>query len=141
MAQRDSLRLAGVRAVSGALMATLAVWLIATAVLELPPEFLPLAGPGPTVFFTAMAGLAAVGVFGLIRRFSSRPERLFRVIAGVVLPLSFVPDVWLLTDGAVEVFPGATPVGVGVLMFMHVAAAAAIVWSLTAGPDSRGEDS
>jgi hypothetical protein len=139
MAQRESLWPAGVRAVSGALLATLGIWLIAVAVLEIPPEFLPLAGPGPTVFFTAMGGLGAVGVFGLLRRSSSPPAGQFRVIAGVVLVLSFVPDLWLLSDSAVEVFPGATPAGVGVLMTMHFAAAAMIVWGLTGRPVSEEE--
>lgn len=140
MAQRDSLWLPGVRAVSGALFATLGIWMIAVAVLDFPPEFLPLAGPGPTVFFTTMGGFAAVGVFGLVRRSAADPARRFRWIAGVALMLSFVPDLWLLTDSAAEVFPGATPAGVAVLMTMHVAAAAMIVWGLTASPDSRGDD-
>jgi len=47
--------------------------------------------------------------------------------------LAFLPDLWLLSDGAVGAFPGATPIAVGVLMLMHVAAAAVIVWFLTVG--------
>ena len=37
----------------------------------------------------------------------------------------------MLGDGAAGAFPGATPTGVGVLMLMHVVAAAVIVWFLT----------
>jgi hypothetical protein len=139
MAQREGLWLPGVRAVSGALLATLGVWMIAVAVFEIPPEFLPLAGPGPTVFFTTMGGFAAVGVWGLIRRVASRPIRRFRLIAGVVLLVSFIPDFWLLSDSAVGVFPGATSAGVGALMTMHIAAAAMIVWGLTGRPISEEE--
>ena len=139
MAQRVSLWFIGARALSGALIATLSILLLAGAVLDIPPEFLPLAGPGPTIFFTSMGTLAAVGVFGLVRRLASRPARAFRMIAGVVLVLSFVPDLWLLSDTGREVFPGATPAGVAVLMLMHVAAAAMIVWALTAGADPQEE--
>jgi hypothetical protein len=54
-----------------------------------------------------------------------------------VLLLSFLPDLWLLSDAAAEAFPGATGSGVAVLMLMHVAAAGVIVWALT-GRRSEG---
>jgi hypothetical protein len=107
------------------------------AVLDIPAEFAPLASPGPTIFFTVVSGVAAVAVFGLLRRRSANAVRLFRWTAVVVLLVSFVPDVWLLSEGAAEAFPGATPAGVGLLMAMHVAAACGIVWPLTRG-EPRG---
>ena len=133
-----SLWLAVAVAIGGALVATLAIRVVALAVLDVPPEFPPLAGAGPTIFFTAAAGLAAVCVYTVLRRMSKRPDALFRRIALVVLVLSFLPDLWLLTEGAREAFPGATWAGVGILMAMHVGAAAAIVWALTGGAPRQG---
>jgi uncharacterized Fe-S cluster protein YjdI len=128
---RKRLLLKGLTGLVGAIIATLAVRSVALAILDIPPEFLPLAGPGPTIFFTADAAIGAVVVFGVIRRYTERPEPLFRWIALAVLMVSFVPDLWLLSDSGVDAFPGATPTGVGVLMLMHAVAAAVIVWSLT----------
>jgi hypothetical protein len=133
MSSGKSLWASALVAVGGALGATLAVRAIGLALLEIPPEFGPLDGPGPTIFFTGVSGVVAVGVYALVRRTSARPDPLFRWIALVVLVLSFLPDLWLLSDGAAEAFPGATPAGIGILMAMHVAAAAVIVWALTGG--------
>ena len=66
----------------------------------------------------------------MIRWRSERPARLFRRVALWTLLASLVPDLWLLTDAAATAFPGSTPAGVGTLMAMHLAAAAAIVWVL-----------
>lgn len=137
---RKSLWLAALVAIGGALAATLLIRFLALAILEVPPEFPPLAGPGPTIFFTVVSGLAAVSVYALVRRMSKRPDALFRRIAFVVLTFSFLPDLWLLTGGAQEAFPGATWTGVATLMAMHVGAAGAIVWALTGGA-SAGERS
>lgn len=120
-----------------ALVGALAVRTLGLAVLDIPPEFPPLAGAGPTVFFTVASGVVAVLVFGALRRTSENYVRLFRWIAVGVLLLSFVPDLWLLSGGAAEAFPGATPAGVGLLMAMHVAAACGIVWPLTKGEPRR----
>ena len=133
MAQRDKLWVVGLLAVVGAIVATSVVRWAAVAVLDIPPEFLPLAGPVPVILFTAVAGIGAVGVFAVAGQVSSRPERVYRWIAVVVLLLSFVPDVWLLSEGAAEIYEGATPAGVAVLMALHVVAAAVIVPVLTLG--------
>lgn len=131
MPSRRSLWVSVLMAVGGALVATLAVRIVGLALFAIPPEFGPLDGPGPTIFFTGVSGVVAVGVYALLRRTSERPDPLFRWIALVVLVLSFLPDLWLLSDGAAEALPGATPAGVGILMAMHVAAAVSIVWALT----------
>ena len=115
----------------GSIVANLALWWAAVATLDIPPEFAPLASWGPVIFFTTIGALGAAGIFGIVRRRAERPEQVFRWIAVVVLLLSFLPDLWLLGDGAAETFPGATRVGVGVLMVMHTVAAAIIVWALT----------
>ncbi len=122
----------GLKAVVGSVLATLAVRSVALATLDIPAEFPPLAGPGPTVFLTTVSALVAIGVFEGVRRSANRPKRVFRRIAAGVLLVSFVPDLSLLSDGATAAFPGATPAGVATLMLMHVVAALVIVWSLTA---------
>ena len=140
MSRKDRLWVAGLRALVASIIATLAVRQAALATLDIPTEFPPLAEPGPTVFFTAVGVFGATAVFAVVRRRSDRPEVLFRWIALGVLLLSSVPDLWLLGEGATSAFPGATPAAVGVLMLMHVVAAAVIVWFLTvrgrAGPIS-----
>jgi len=120
-------------AVAGAIASTLVVRAAALAVLDVPPEFPPLASPGPTIFFSAVLSIAAVCVYALVQRVSASPDTHFRWIALAALLLSFLPDVWLLSDGAAQAFPGATPAAVGILMTMHVAAAAVVVWALTGG--------
>lgn len=128
---------AGFMALAGALIATLLVRVAALAIFDIPPEFLPLAEPGPTIFFTAVSTLGAIGTWALMRRLVSGPDRAFRWLAWIVLLVSFVPDLWLLTDGAATAFPGATVPAVGTLMLMHVVAAAVIVRSLTGALFSR----
>ena len=125
-----SLRMAGLKALVASLAATLVVRSLALAAFAIPPEFPPLAGPGPTIVFTAAGALGATAVLAAIRWRSERPARLFRRVALWTLLASFVPDLWLLTDAAAAAFPGATPAAVGTLMVMHLAAAAAIVWAL-----------
>jgi hypothetical protein len=130
---RKSLWLAALVAIGGALLATLTIRAVALGVLDVPPEFPPLDGPGPTIFFTVVSATAAVCVYALVRRMSRLPHALFRRIALVVLLFSFLPDLWLLSEGAQDAFPGATWAGIATLMAMHVGAAAAIVWALTGG--------
>ena len=126
--------MAVLKALVGSIVATSAVRWAAVATLDIPAEFPPLAGAGPTIFFTTVGALGAIAVFAVLRRRSDRPEYLFRWIAVGVLLLSSWPDLWLLSDGAAGAFPGATPTAVGVLMLMHVVAAAVIVWFLTVRP-------
>jgi hypothetical protein len=67
-------------------------------------------------------------VFTIVGRLSRRPIWLFRVIALIVLVLSFIPDIALLATGAM---PGTSPAAVGTLATMHVVAWAITVWMLT----------
>lgn len=129
--RKDRLWVAGLKALVGAIIANSAVRWAAVATLDISTEFPPMAGPGPTIIFTTVGVLGATGVFAVIRRRAARPEHLFRWIALGVLLLLFGPDLWLLSDGSAGAFPGATPTSVGVLMLMHVVAAAVIVWFLT----------
>ena len=123
----------GLKGLAASIVALLAICWVADAAFDIPDEFAPLRGSGPTIFFTTIGALGATGVFGIVRKRAAQPERLFRMIAAGVLLVSFVPDIFLLSDGAAEAFPGATPAGVGTLMVMHVVAAAIMVGFLTAG--------
>lgn len=125
------------RAVVWAVLANLLVWWGGVSTLDIPSDFPPLAGSGPTIFFTTVGAVGAVAVHATLRRLARRPDTLFRRVAVVVLVLSFLPDLWLLTDGARESVPGVTVSGVALLMLMHVVAAAVIVWVLTGGGMER----
>ncbi|MGI9252521.1 MAG: DUF6069 family protein [Thermomicrobiales bacterium] len=82
--------------------------------------FLPLTGPAPVIMFTVISLLLATLVFWIISRRSDQPLATFRTIAIAVLLLSFLPDLWLLTQ------PVASWPEVIVLMLTHVVAAAVI---------------
>jgi hypothetical protein len=99
--------------------------------LDIPAEFPPLAMPVPTIFFTVMGVSAGLGVSLWVGRSHAQPERRFRWIVIVTLLLSFLPDVWLLSDAARIPFPGATIPAVVTLMAQHVLAAVIVVWLVT----------
>ena len=90
-----------------------------------------MAGPGPTIFLTVVGVGAGLAVWHLVDRLSAEPKPLFRGIVVTALILSLIPDVWLLTEGAAEAFPGATIPAVVTLMVQHVLAAFVVVWTLT----------
>lgn len=115
----------GLQALLASVIANLAVRWVALAAFDIAPEFPPLQGPGPVVFFTVVGVIAAVAVYatlGWLGRAS-----LFQVIAIIALVLSLAPDVWMLTEAARPAFPGATVASVGTLMLMHVVAAVIVV--------------
>ncbi len=85
--------------------------------LNIAPGFRPLSVP-PVVFLTVLGAGAAVMVYGLLGRIVVDVDRVFLRIAGVLLILSFVPDIALLV-----VDSSATVLGVVVLMIMHVVVA------------------
>lgn len=86
--------------------------------------FRPLAF-GPVLMLSAVGAAGATATYWVLTRVSDRPDRLFPGIAGVVLVLSFVPDVTFLPGQQ-----GATWGAIAVLMVMHVTVAAASVWAL-----------
>ena len=104
---------------------------VALMMLDIPAEFPPLAMPVPTIFFTVMGVSAGLGVSLWVGRSSAQPERRFRWIVIVALLLSFLPDVWLLSDAARIPFPGATIPAVVTLMAQHVLAGVIVVWLVT----------
>ena len=117
---------AGPLAIGGALVANAVVRAIELAVLPIPAAFFPLQSAA-FVGLTVVGVLGAVLVYAVIGRFTQNPIRNFRIVAGVALLLSFLPDLGLLVSG----MPGATLAGVLGLMAMHVVAALVAVGVLT----------
>jgi hypothetical protein len=117
----------GPLAIVAAVIANQIVRIIAVSLLNISPEFPPLQ-IGPPIMFTIMGVLGAIIVYAIIGRLSRRPIRLFRVIALIVLVLSFLPDIGLLTS---NMMPGTTPAAVLTLASMHVVTWAITVWMLT----------
>jgi hypothetical protein len=117
----------GPLAIVASVIANQIVHFLALSLFNISPDFPPLQF-GPPIMFTIIGVLGAVIVYAIVGRLSHRPIRLFRVIALIVLVLSFIPDIGLLTSG---MLPGTTPVAVASLSVMHIAAWAISVWMLT----------
>ncbi len=118
----------GLYAVIAASLANVLVLFGGLATVELPSEFVggpfgPLAA-GPVVVNSAVAAVGATLVYGVVARYSERPNRTFTVIAGAVLVLSFA--MFLAPD-----LSGAPPRIFAILAVMHVTAAVTIVGVLT----------
>lgn len=106
------------------------VRLAATSLFDVPAGFGPL-GWGPVINTTVVGVIGATVVYGLLSRFSSRPNRDFVGVALVVLLLSFVP---LFVPPA---FLAGAPVSVlGTLAVMHVTTAVAVVGLLPHAPNT-----
>lgn len=109
---------------------------IGLSLVEYPAQYVggqfgPLA-VGPVVANSTIAAVGATIVYGIIARYSRRPNRVFTIVAGVVLVLSFAmflaPD---LSGAPLEVF-----VTLGV---MHVTATIVVVGVLTQIPQQNVE--
>lgn len=103
------------------------VYLVAAEAAGAMPQEIVVNGQGPItlpmVATTSMLGaIAATIVYALVGWFARRPVRVFRIVAAVVLSLSFVPPFTI---------PDAPAVMVATLLLMHVVAAAVIVGLLT----------
>jgi hypothetical protein len=108
------------------IVAVLIVRIVAVALLHPPPEFTPLGWDSPIVL-TAVFVTSAALVFVLVARLASNAIRTFRIIAAVVLLLSFLPDIAVGRSQT----PGATWPDALALMAMHIAAWAVCVSMLT----------
>lgn len=122
---------AGPLALAIALAGNLAVWSIAPAVIDVSPEFMPLASAGPVIVMTILGVLGAVVAFVVVGRFARQPARTYPLIAFVALLVSLIPNVMLIAAPAGAPFGGITAPQVLVLMVMHVVTYAACVLILT----------
>ena len=104
---------------------------MALALFDIPTVFEPLATPVPTIFLTVLGVTAGLGVANLMGPSVSQLVPRSRRVAIVALILSFLPDLWMLTDSAAGAFPGATPPAVATLMLQHVVAAVIVIWMVT----------
>jgi hypothetical protein len=130
-ATRDILR-KGAIALVASVVANVVVALVLVPLLGISPEFPPFQ-PGAVAFITALGAIGATQVYWLISRVSSRPDRTFRIVAGVVFVLSIIPNILAALDPAAAPFPfpGVTAVAMLALIVLHVVAAVIIVWALT----------
>jgi hypothetical protein len=126
----------GIAALLTASIVNVLVLFMGLAMFDFPPEFVggpfgPLA-VGPVVGNSAVAAIGATVVYGIVTRYSTRPNRTFAIIAGVVLVLSFA---MFLTPN----LSGAPPRVFAVLAVMHVTAAVAIVGVLIQTTNQEAE--
>jgi hypothetical protein len=105
-----------------AAVASVIVRTLSVTLFDIPSDFQPLT-LGPVVVSSIVGALGATIVFAAVGRFARHPIRLFRIIAVVVLLLSFLNPVVAL--------PGASLSVLLTLWFMHVVVAAISVGLLT----------
>ena len=115
----------GLLTVLVAVVANALVRMIALSVSTVPADFWPL-GWGAVIISTVLTTAGATIVYGVITRFSTRPNRTFTITAAVVLLLSFssfVAPPPVLTDAPASVLAALSlmhvivaVVSVGVLM-------------------------
>ena len=118
--------LVGLATTLAAAVANALVYFAGRAVVSYHPDFIIFENVSPTIIFTVFPAIIATVLYGLLRRFTSRPERTFTVIAVVVLVTSCIPDVTYIPS--VE---GASAGQTTILLLMHVVAAVVIVGMLT----------
>jgi hypothetical protein len=111
-----------------AVIGNLVLGLLATSLLDIPPNFEPLT-PVRYSFLTVMGVLGGIVVFLYMTRKSGKPVRAFQRIAWITLALSMLPTLGLYFSQAM---PGTTLAGVLVLMLMHVIAALPVIYILPA---------
>lgn len=124
----------GVLGIIAVNVVNVAILYLSLAAIDFPAAFVggtfgPLA-IGPVVINSTVAAVGATLVYAMVARVVNRPNRVFTIVAGVVLLLSFAmflaPDV---ADAPVRVF--------AVLGLMHISAAIVLVSILTHSPKSR----
>jgi len=81
---------------------------------------------GPVTFFTTLGVIGATVTYGVLARLSSSPDRLFLIVAAIVLVLSLVPDFTVIPNQ-----PGGSLFAGAILGLMHVTTAVICVGVLT----------
>jgi hypothetical protein len=123
------LALAGVIAVIGALIATLAIRAITVSSVDVPTAFTPLKTSSVTVL-PILGVLGATVACAALNQLATRPLAAFRRLALVVLTVSFVPDIAIWAAHAYQHTATARTV-IG-LMAMHLPIAAICILVLPA---------
>lgn len=123
----------GLLAAIAATLTNAIVGVVARTVFDVPAGFGGL-GWGPIIGFSALAGVVATGVYALVVRSSTQPNRTFTIVAAVVLVLSYVPF-----TRPPEGLAGASQSVFVTMGVMHVTAAVAIVGVLRRAPNQDEE--
>ena len=125
--------MAGGISILGSVIANLAVYWVGRMVVNPDPGFQPLAGPGPTIFFTVAFLLVATLVYLGINAYTTQPVRIFTIVAVIVFLVGLIPDFLLFGEGtSASMGMGvATPGAVVLLILMHIAAFAITLWAFT----------
>ena len=118
--------LVGLATIVAAVLATVLVYFIGSALVGYDPRFVVLANVSATILFTVVPAIVAVLLYAVLLRFTANPARIFTSIAAVVLVLSLIPDLTYIPS-----VPGATSGQTAILMVMHIVAAIVIVGMLT----------
>ena len=131
--------MAGGISILGSVIANLAVYWVGQMVVNPDPGFQPLAGPGPTIFFTVAFLLVATLVYLAINAYTTQPVRIFTIVAVIVFLVGLIPDFLLFGEGtSASMGMGvATPGAVVLLILMHIAAFAITLWAFTRWAHSR----
>jgi hypothetical protein len=116
----------GLASVVAASIANVLVFYVGNLFVHYDPAFVELGSAIGIGVFTLFCSIGAVPVYGLILHSVKRPERVFTIVSVVALVLSIVPDITYIPT--VE---GASIGQTGILILMHIVAAAVIVGMLT----------
>ena len=79
---RGRFALVGLATTLTAVVANALVYFAGSAVVSYDPDSIIFQNVSPTIFFTVCPAIVAVLLYGLLRRFTAQPERLFTVVAG-----------------------------------------------------------
>ena len=119
----------GLLAIALSIVANLILYYVALAVAPSVGEF-PMLGPINVVVSTIVYLLFAILAFILVNRFSSRPQRTYRIVAAIALLLSFFPPISAGLGGIPNVEP-ASAATVITFILMHIVSATVTIWALT----------
>jgi hypothetical protein len=81
-------------------------------------QFEPLAGPGSVILLTTIGAFGAYYAYGVIAQLTPKPQKLYLILAVLVLLLSLIPDIDYPPDS-----PGYSSFAIFVLIAMHFTSA------------------
>ena len=133
-AHRGGYVLIGLGTVVAAVLANVFIYYAGDAVVGYHPDFVVLANPSGTIFFTLVPAVVATLLYAVLLRFAANPARVFTIVSAVVFVVTTIPDFTYIPG--VE---GASHGQTAVLVLMHVVAAVVITGMLTtfARPQGR----